>query len=67
MRFGNKETTSAVTNHAMRTKESYQIDKDIAAFLRKGGKVKKVASGILGQTEFSHGSSGKANKPGKAK
>ena len=51
MRFGNKETTTTVTNNAMRTKESYQIDEDIKAFLRKGGKVKKIATGVFGQTD----------------
>ena len=65
MRFGNKETTTTVTNNAMRTKEQFQIDQDIKAFLRKGGKVKPVPSGVFGQTDFAHGSAGKANKPGK--
>lgn len=67
MRFGNKENATLVTNHAMRTKEQFQIDQDIKAFLRNGGKVTPVASGIFGQTEFAHGSEGKANKHGKAK
>jgi hypothetical protein len=67
MRFGNKETTMTVTNHAMRIKEQFQIDRDVKAFLRKGGKVKKIASGVFGQTDFAHGSARKVNKPEKAK
>jgi len=66
VKFGNQETaTMAITNNHLRTKESYQIDQDIKAFLRKGGKVKKIANGVFGQTDYAHGSSGKANKPGK--